>query len=114
MDSDTPAVTLNGRTYVPLRALAELLGANVTWDPDKQRAVIRDGKTSRAIAAVPGSRTLEISDASGQRSVAMDVPAVVENGRVMIPLRYVAEVFGLEVGWVEKSKTVVLTRKAEK
>lgn len=38
----------------------------------------------------------------------MDAPAYVNNGRVMLPLRYVAEALGLQVSWVPETKTVII------
>ena len=38
----------------------------------------------------------------------MDVAAYVKNGRVMLPLRYVAEALGLQVSWVPQTKTVII------
>ena len=38
----------------------------------------------------------------------MDVAAYVKNGRVMLPLRYVAEALGLQVSWVPETKTVII------
>ena len=46
----------------------------------------------------------------------MDVAAYVKNGRVMLPLRYVAEALGLQISWVPQTKTVIiwdLTQKVE-
>lgn len=38
----------------------------------------------------------------------MDTPAYVNNGRVMLPLRFVAEALGLQVSWVPETKTVII------
>ena len=38
----------------------------------------------------------------------MDTPAYVNNGRVMLPLRFVAEALGLQVTWVPETKTVII------
>lgn len=38
----------------------------------------------------------------------MDVTAYINNGRVMLPLRYVAEALGLQVTWIAETKTVVI------
>lgn len=38
----------------------------------------------------------------------MDTPAYVNGGRVMLPLRYVAEALGLQVSWVPETKTVII------
>jgi len=39
---DVPPQIINGRTLVPLRALAEALQANVTWDGDTQTVIIEN------------------------------------------------------------------------
>jgi hypothetical protein len=38
IQSDVPAVILGGRTLLPVRALAEALGLQVSWDPDTRTA----------------------------------------------------------------------------
>lgn len=42
---DMPAVTIEGRTYLPLRALGEVLGVTVDWNADKGQAEVwKEGK----------------------------------------------------------------------
>lgn len=36
VELDSPPVIINNRTFVPLRAIAELFGYNVSWDPIKR------------------------------------------------------------------------------
>ena len=38
---DVPAMTMDGRTLVPLRFLGEALGGRVHWDGDRQTVEIR-------------------------------------------------------------------------
>ena len=38
----------------------------------------------------------------------MDAPAYVKDGRVMLPLRFVAEALGLQVSWIKDNRTVVI------
>ena len=38
----------------------------------------------------------------------MDTPAYVKDGRVMLPLRFVAEALGLQVSWIKDNRTVVI------
>ena len=40
-DTELPVLNYNGRTYVPLRAVGELLGAGVVWDDINRRVDIR-------------------------------------------------------------------------
>lgn len=83
----------NNRTYVPLRFVSEALGAVVDWDGNKQTAIVqRDGSTIEMkagtnIALVDGKTTT------------IDAPAMLVNGRTMVPLRFVSEVLGAQVEW---------------
>lgn len=37
---NVPAIAINGRTYIPLRAAAESMGAEVIWDNNTSTAYI--------------------------------------------------------------------------
>ena len=41
----------------------------------------------------------------------MDVKATMVNGRVLVPVRFLAEALGAQVSWDDKSKTVTVTKK---
>jgi hypothetical protein len=50
--SDLPVLNYEGNTYVPMKAVGELLGASVTWNNELKRAEIRYGtEVSEANAA---------------------------------------------------------------
>ena len=40
----------------------------------------------------------------------LNSPAFIENDRTYLPLRFAAENLGAEVGWVEETKQVVITK----
>ena len=46
---DAPAQIINGRAYVPLRFVAQYLGAKVGWDPVSGTAIIQTQKEQRYI-----------------------------------------------------------------
>ena len=90
---DQNPIIENGRTLVPLRSIFEGLGAEVKWNPDIQEikgitsdkeVVLRVGETS---ATVNGN------------TVTLDVPAKIENGRTLVPLRFISESLDAEVKW---------------
>ncbi|NLT94778.1 MAG: DUF4430 domain-containing protein, partial [Clostridia bacterium] len=95
--TDVPPTILNGRTMVPIRLIAEGLGAKVEWLED-----------SRMVAIKSGPKTL--SFAIGQLVEGMDTPAVILNLRTMVPLRYVSENLGARVLWFDDTKTIEIIK----
>jgi hypothetical protein len=103
---DTAPYIKAGRTYVPVRYLANALGvqdANVNWDPDKKTVTIT--QEDKSIVLVIGSKTAKINGADVELDVA---PEIYRNGRTMLPARHVAEALGFQVGWNETLKQVVI------
>lgn len=82
-----------GRTMVPIRFVAERLGANVEWDAASSRVImVRAGTT---IIMTIGKQQAAING----KDFLMDVAPYIKNGRTMVPARYVAEFFGQIVSW---------------
>lgn len=100
---DVPPEVKNQRTMVPIRAVAEALGADVEWVQDTQQIVMtRAGVT---VTMTLNSTTATIDD----RTVEMDVAPYATNGRTLIPARYVAEFFGQKVDWDGARWQVLIT-----
>lgn len=93
----------NQRTMVPIRAVAEALGATVEWVQDTQQIVM-----TRAGVTVAMTLDSTAADIDGQ-AVEMDVAPYATNGRTLIPARYVAEFFGQKVDWDGENKRVLVT-----
>lgn len=51
---DTPPQIINGRTMVPIRFVAEALGANVTWDENRQSVIIESRKSETKSPEIVG------------------------------------------------------------
>lgn len=102
VETDAPPMIEKGRTLVPIRVIAEELGARVIWDDKARTASIERDQTrleltlGRAVAKQNG------------KDVKLDTPPTVKNGRMLLPLRYVSEALGLTVGWDHASRTVVV------
>lgn len=97
---DVPPRIENGRTLVPLRAIFEALGAEVNWDPEARRVIATRGATAVSLP-VGGS----MATVNG-RAVVLDVPAQIIDGRTLVPLRFVSETLGAQVGWDGATETV--------
>lgn len=95
--AEVPPTILNDRTMVPIRLIAEGLGAKVEWLEE-----------SRTVNIKSGSKTL--SFAIGQLLEGMDTPATIINFRTMVPLRYVSENLGARVLWFADTRNIEIIK----
>ena len=99
----TTAQTRNWRTMVPVRRLAELMGATVSYDAATRQITIERGWDVFVM-------TLDSTTAyRNYNPFQMDVAPYAENNRTYIPIRYIAEFFGQKVEWNGAQQHVVIT-----
>ena len=102
-----PPQAQGSRILVPVRGVFEKLGASLTWNPTSQTVTALRGE-SKIIVTV-GKR-----DAMIDGQVAnVGTPPIVAEGRVMVPLRFLAQALGAKVEWLGADRTVAITTKAE-
>jgi len=97
---DTPPVIKDGRTLVPVRAIAEGFQSNVTWIQEEQKVVIEKDNTT--IELVLGEEKALIN---GQ-VIELDTKAMIMNNRTMVPLRFIGEALGVTVQWNPIDRTI--------
>lgn len=93
----------NSRTLVPLRVISEELGADVTWDAKDRTVEVIKGDTY--IKLKIGSRLIAMGS-GGQKYFLSDVAPVIINSSTYVPLRLLANMLGIEVGWSDAKKQV--------
>lgn len=94
---DTEPVMINDRTMVPMRAIFEALGAGVSWDDTSKTAVSTRGETTISVSA--DSNVMKVESNGAVNEVQLDAPAVIIDGRTLVPVRAISEAFGTEVYW---------------
>lgn len=109
--SDQAPIIKNSRVLVPLRVIAENLGAKVSYDSGEKCVNINKDEISMTL--VIGDDTIWYSDKEKSGPVAIDVPAEIQNGRTMVPLRAVAELFDMDIKWDGKTRAVYIGSKAD-
>jgi hypothetical protein len=88
---DAAPIVENGRTFVPFRALAEAFGATVAFDEATQ-AVTAELNGTKVVMTI-GSAEYTVN---GEVKTA-DVAPFINGSRTMVPVRFVAEAFGINV-----------------
>ena len=95
--------TVDGRTMVPARIVAETFGADVDWVDTENKVLITLG--DKNISLVIG----ELFATVNGEQVTLDVPSVETNGRTLVPLRFVSETLGFDVKYVASTQQILIT-----
>ncbi len=96
------ALARNGTIYVPLRSMFEQMGAAVSFDPSSQMATV--SKPGAEVKVTVGKPEVIVNGESRP----LDVPPIVVNGVVMVPIRVISEGMGAYVQWVPDRRLVVV------
>lgn len=145
---EAPPYIKGGRILIPVRAIEQGLGAEVTWDEEAKSVTI--SKDGTVVVITINSTTVTVTkpveppvdelpvdeppvgppappadeppappadeqppaieppavDPPATETVNIGVPAEINCGRTYVPLRFLAETFGLEVDWDDEKETV--------
>lgn len=116
--TDAQPFVYEGRTMVPLRAVAEAMDLQVTWDPNTNTAAFSQSsgvtlqnkpytmtktifftvnqKTAKTQAVAESAQTEPMI---GTDTISMDAAPMMRSNRTYAPIRYLAEYFDFRVGW---------------
>lgn len=90
-DPNMPAVSIDGRTMLPMRGICEELGCTVTWN-----------EAAKQVYAVSDTHTVvfQIDSKTGYKNgetFTMDVAPMIVNDRTMLPVRALATALDIDV-----------------
>lgn len=101
---DTPAYIKGGRTFVPVRFVAESLGAVVEWDASTSTATIKSEEA--VIKLTEKKRTMYVNG----KAVEMDVAPEIVGTRLCVPIRYIAENLNCRVDWdAARNRAIIIS-----
>ena len=118
-------ISYQGTTYLPVRAIGELMGKNVNWDQASYTVTLAGERTTPATAGTPDTGAVSRSIAAQLRpdfTIVVDgsvrtfrdangtvVYPLLYNGSTYLPVRAIGEIMGKRVGWNGATGTVTLT-----
>lgn len=102
---DAEPTIIDGRTLVPMRAIFEAMGAEVSWIQATQ-TVVGVGKDQTMVVLPIGSTQATVNE----KTVTLDVPAQIIHDRTLAPLRFVGESLGASVSWDAAARRIDITQ----
>ena len=100
---ETPYVVGDGVTLVPVRVITEAFGAKVGWDDATKTVTV--GYEGVTLSLSIGSVNAEIN---GRLTKLAAAPELSGSGVTMVPLRFICEAFGAEVGYDADTERILV------
>lgn len=95
-------IIYHNRTLVPLRIISENLGVQVQWDQNERKVSLdKDGEMTYFYIGKPHY----IREG---RSFSVDTMPIIYKNRTMVPLRAIAEIYGVTIDWNPNLRTVLI------
>lgn len=93
---------ISDRILVPGRSAVESMGGYLDWYEKEGKIVVKKG-SSKLTMYIGGYKAYE-----GNKAIGMDVPPVLKDGTVMLPVRFISEYFGYPVKYDAANKKVIV------
>jgi hypothetical protein len=101
---DIAPVIVESRTFLPIRYVAEELGAKVDWSQDEKKVTITMGSKKIELWIGQNSASVNGSFVLIDPSNPKVLPFILPPGRTMMPLRFISENLGALVEWFPPSE----------
>ncbi len=90
------------RTFVPLRFLSEIIGAKVTWNAQERKVTYSYRQT--VVELWIDQKQIRVDGVFRE----IDAAPFIENGRTLVPLRFITEPMGAVIQWDAESRIILL------
>lgn len=97
---DAPVSIYKSRTMVPLKYISEAFGGEVIWNSDKKMAEIFF--EDKILGIYSDKNIMYLNN----EKIIMDINPLVIDGRLMLPVAYVANALDLDVNWNNDAKVL--------
>lgn len=102
--TDAAPEIANNRTMVPIRAIMEDLGADVTYENRTVTCVLNGVTVTFAV----GGTSATVEKNGETETVTLDSPSYIKNNRTYVPVRFISEASGYDVFWDNVARTAVI------
>ncbi|WP_127569653.1 copper amine oxidase N-terminal domain-containing protein [Paenibacillus xylaniclasticus] len=102
---DVPPILVKGTTYVEFKGLFKALGYSISYDEYSKVITGKSEQGTLTLNTLTGAATV-----NGKKQEQSAQP-IIQQGRTLVPLRFIAEATNLNVKWNKESLTITITSK---
>ena len=103
---DQPPIIINDRVMVPIRAIFESMGYSVDWDQSSKTATAN--KSNDTIIVQMDNQNITYSVNGNGGTYYCDAAPQMVSGRILVPVRAIAECAGCDVRWYDRDQEVYI------
>ena len=112
LECDVNPKNIDERVLVPMRAIFEAFGANVSWDNNGRTVWAERNGEFICVPVDNQIMSMGVYNSDGSAiwvdQIQLDVPAKIIDDRTYVPVRAVSETLGATVGWDGENNRVVI------
>lgn len=108
---DTVPTVISGRTFLPVRFIAEDIGGMVFWHDKYSKVTITLKDDLLELWIGNNKARLNFSQEIMIDPQNPKITPFIQDGRTMLPLRFIVETFGGKIEWNEKTKEILINFK---
>lgn len=105
-------LAVNNRVLVPVSFIKDIKNISINWNDRTSVLIIKrtsDNQEGMQLTIAKGSLKALSVEGANEKVLTMDVPFVVYRGTVMVPVRMIAEYFGMKVDWIGDEAAIYLS-----
>lgn len=104
--TDVEPQIISDRVMIPFRAVLETMGAAVDYAEATRTVTATRGNTKISFSL--DGTVIDIDKNGTPSQITMDVPMAVVNDRTLVPVRFMSNALGMNVGWDSNLRTVLI------
>lgn len=104
--TDAIPENINDRIMLPFRTVLETMGASVDYDDDTRLVTAARGDIT--ITFTLEDDTIYINKNGEKSQITLDVPMIIKNDRTLVPIRFISNALGMQIGWEGDYQTVLI------
>lgn len=104
-----PVVLENNRSLVPVREICEAIGADVSWVSSASSSKVQISRNNKQLTLTIGSKTVVSSSNQITLEAAPKIVTYNNISKTMVPLRFVAEAFDMDVDYRASSGEIYIS-----